>query len=114
MNEQNMAKITVTDSALKQIAKIIAKEPKGTVLRISVTGGGCSGFSYEYNLVQEKPNEDDLILGNEKARILIDSLSLQFMQGSKIDFIDELAGQSFQIDNPNAVASCGCGSSFSL
>ena len=107
-------KVSLTDNAAKQIAKIIAKEPNGTVLRISVNGGGCSGFSYEYNLVQESANADDLVLGEKSAIVLIDSMSLEFMVGSEIDFIDELAGQSFQINNPNAVASCGCGSSFAI
>ncbi len=106
--------IILTENAEKQILKILAKEPEGTILRISVSGGGCSGFSYEYNLLQESPNDDDLVLGASAPIVLIDSMSLEFMKGSTIDFVDELAGQSFQINNPNAVASCGCGSSFAI
>jgi len=116
MSENNIASspIILTEQAEKQILKIIANEPSGTILRISVEGGGCSGFSYQYNLVQETPTDEDLTLGASAPIVLIDSLSQEFMAGSKIDFVDELAGQSFQISNPNAVASCGCGSSFAV
>lgn len=107
-------KVVVTDSALTRIEAILAKQKPGTVLRVAVSGGGCSGFQYEYNLVQEEPTADDLVLGTDKARVLIDSLSLEFMQGAEIDFVNDLIGQSFQINNPNAVASCGCGTSFSV
>lgn len=106
--------VTLSDRAAKRVARIIAKEKPGTVLRISVAGGGCSGFQYEYNLVQESPNDDDLVLQKGDAVVLIDSLSLEFMGGAEIDFVDDLIGQSFQIKNPNAVASCGCGTSFAV
>ncbi|MFT6658299.1 HesB/IscA family protein [Maritalea sp.] len=108
------ANVVVTDRALARIEAILAKQKSGTVLRVAVSGGGCSGFQYEYNLVQEQPTDDDLVLGGEKSRVLIDSLSLEFMQGAEIDFVNDLIGQSFQINNPNAVASCGCGTSFSV
>ncbi len=116
MNEPQITSnsIILTPQAQKQIAKILAKEPQGSFLRISVSGGGCSGFSYEYNIVQEKPKEDDMKLGNPETLVLIDTLSQEFMLGSEIDFINDLSGQSFQINNPNAVASCGCGSSFAV
>jgi iron-sulfur cluster assembly accessory protein len=106
--------VVLTDRAAKRVARIISKEPEGTVLRISVAGGGCSGFQYEYNLVKETPNEDDIVLEKNGATVLIDSLSLEFMGGAEIDYVDDLIGQSFQIKNPNAVASCGCGTSFAL
>lgn len=106
--------VVLTERAAKRISKILAKEPDGSVLRISVAGGGCSGFQYEYNLVQENPANDDLVLTNGDATVLIDALSLEFMDGAEIDFVDDLIGQSFQITNPNAVASCGCGTSFSV
>lgn len=106
--------VVLTDRAAKRISKILAKEPEGTVLRISIAGGGCSGFQYEYNLVQEQPAADDTVLKKNDATVLIDTLSLEFMGGSEIDFVDDLIGQSFQINNPNAVASCGCGTSFSV
>ena len=106
--------VTMTDRAARRIGRILSKEPAGTVLRIAVAGGGCSGFQYEYNLVQEDPTDDDLVLERNEAKVLIDSLSLEFMGGSEIDFAEDLIGASFQIKNPNAVASCGCGTSFSI
>lgn len=106
--------VTLSDRAAKRVSRILSKEPSGTVLRISVAGGGCSGFQYEYNLVQETANEDDLVLQKGDATVLIDSLSLEFMGGAEIDYVDDLIGQSFQIRNPNAIASCGCGTSFAV
>ncbi|HEY4200783.1 MAG TPA: iron-sulfur cluster assembly accessory protein [Devosiaceae bacterium] len=106
--------VTMTDRAAKRIGRILSKEPEGTVLRISVAGGGCSGFQYEYNLVQEEAGAGDLVLARNDAKVLIDSLSLEFMAGAEIDFADDLIGQAFQIKNPNAVASCGCGTSFAV
>ena len=106
--------VTMTDRAAKRIARILSKEKPGTVLRISVAGGGCSGFQYEYDLVPDAPAEDDLVLKKGDATVLIDSMSLEFMTGSEIDFTDDLIGQAFKINNPNAVASCGCGTSFSI
>lgn len=106
--------ITVTDSALRRIAKILSSERDRDALRISVEGGGCSGFSYKYDLVANDRTEDDFVVESEGARVLIDSMSLQYMAGSQVDFVDDLMGQSFQIRNPNAVASCGCGTSFSV
>ncbi len=106
--------VELTERAGRQIAKILEKEPKGTVLRIAVSGGGCSGFQYEYNLIQDRANGDDLVLENSGATVLIDALSLEFMGGAKIDYVDDLVGQSFKIDNPNTVASCGCGNSFTV
>lgn len=93
---------------------MLARQPEGTVLRIVVAGGGCSGFQYEYKIVQETPTADDLVLTRDGATVLIDSLSVEFMGGAEIDYVDDLIGQSFQINNPNAVAGCGCGTSFSI
>ncbi|WDR03361.1 iron-sulfur cluster assembly accessory protein [Devosia algicola] len=106
--------VTLSDRAVKRVARILSKEPDGTVLRIAVAGGGCSGFQYEYNLVQETPTDDDLVLSRDGATVLIDSMSVEFMGGAEIDYVDDLIGQSFQIKNPNAVASCGCGTSFAV
>jgi iron-sulfur cluster assembly accessory protein len=106
--------VVLTDRAARKIGRILAKEAEGTVLRIAVAGGGCSGFQYEYKLVQETPTADDLVLTNDKATVLIDSLSLEFMGGAEIDYVDALIGQAFEIRNPNAVASCGCGTSFAI
>lgn len=106
--------VVLTDRAAKRITRILSKEEPGTVLRIAVAGGGCSGFQYEYNLVKETPGEDDIVLTKGDATVLIDSMSLEFMGGAEIDFVDDLIGQAFQIKNPNAVASCGCGTSFAV
>jgi iron-sulfur cluster assembly accessory protein len=106
--------VVLTDRAAQRIGKILQKREPGTVLRIAVAGGGCSGFQYEYNIVKEAPNADDLVLSKDNATVLIDSLSLEFMGGAEIDFVDDLIGQSFQIRNPNAVAGCGCGTSFAV
>jgi len=106
--------VTLTDRAARRIARILAKEAEGTALRISVAGGGCSGFQYEYNLVPGVATDDDFVIERDKAKVLIDSLSLEFMGGAEIDFADDLIGQAFQINNPNAVASCGCGTSFAV
>jgi len=106
--------VILTERAAKRISKILSKEPAGSVLRLSVAGGGCSGFQYEYNVVQDSPANDDLVLTSGDAIVLIDSMSLEFLGGAEIDFVDDLIGQSFQIKNPNTVASCGCGTSFSV
>ena len=88
-------------------------KPARSALRVSVEGGGCSGFSYKFDLVDGR-NDDDVAIEKDGATVLIDDLSLVYMGGSVIDFVDDLMGQSFQIKNPNAVASCGCGTSFSI
>jgi len=105
--------VEMTGAAAQRIAKIVASEPDKTALRISVEGGGCSGFSYKFDLTGER-NSDDIAIERDGATVLIDDLSLVYMGGSVIDFVDDLMGQSFQIRNPNAVASCGCGTSFSV
>ena len=106
--------VILTERAAKRINRILSKEEAGTVLRIAVAGGGGSGFQYEYNIVREDPTDDDLVLTRDGATVYIDSMSLEFMGGAEIDFVDDLIGQSFQIKNPNAVASCGCGTSFAV
>ncbi|MCP4185912.1 MAG: iron-sulfur cluster assembly accessory protein [Hyphomicrobiales bacterium] len=106
--------VVATDAAMSRIAKITAEDENTDSLRISVEGGGCSGFSYQYDLVKDKNDNDDLIIQRNGGKILIDSLSLMYMGGSVVDFVDDLMGQSFKVENPNAVASCGCGTSFSV
>lgn len=106
-------KVTVTERAAKRISEIVADEPVTTMLRVSVDGGGCSGFQYRFDLVAEA-GADDTVLERDGAVVLIDPVSLNFLSGSEIDFVDELIGASFQIRNPNATASCGCGTSFSI
>ena len=104
--------VVLTDRAAKRIGRILAKEAQGMALRISVAGGGCSGFQYEYNVVKDEPTTDDIVLGKDTAKVLIDSMSLEFMGGAEIDYVDSLMGSGFAINNPNAVSSCACGSSF--
>ncbi|MEK1930484.1 MAG: iron-sulfur cluster assembly accessory protein [Pararhizobium sp.] len=105
--------VTLSDSAAKRIGVILKSDAAKKAMRVSVEGGGCSGFSYKFDLVGDA-DADDLVLEKGDAKVLIDSLSLVYMSGSEIDFVDNLLGQSFQIKNPNAVASCGCGTSFSV
>ncbi|CAI2934970.1 iron-sulfur cluster insertion protein ErpA [Aminobacter niigataensis] len=106
-------KVDMTEAAAKRIAKIVASDPGKIALRISVEGGGCSGFSYKFDLVDGR-NDDDVAIERDGATLLVDDLSLVYMGGSVVDFVDDLMGQSFQIKNPNAVAGCGCGTSFSI
>lgn len=104
--------VTVSASAAKRINAILAKRDE-TALRVSVEGGGCSGFSYKFDFAGT-PNEDDLVLERDGAKVFIDEMSLEFLTGSEIDFTEELIGASFKIKNPNATAACGCGTSFSV
>ncbi|EAU40542.1 hypothetical protein FP2506_04916 [Fulvimarina pelagi HTCC2506] len=113
MSETVDQPVTLSDNAAKRIANILAKSPGSNSLRVSVEGGGCSGFSYKYDLTSET-EADDLVLERDGARVVIDQISVVYLDGSVIDFVDDLMGQSFQIRNPNAVASCGCGTSFSI
>jgi iron-sulfur cluster assembly accessory protein len=104
---------TVTERAARRIAEIVAGEKPSTMLRVSVEGGGCSGFQYKFDLVGE-PAADDLVLERDGTKVLIDPVSLGYLEGAEIDFVDDLIGAAFKIRNPNATASCGCGTSFSL
>jgi iron-sulfur cluster assembly accessory protein len=105
--------VTVSSRAAKRIAAILASEPAPAMLRLAVTGGGCSGFSYNFAL-DETRMDDDLLLEEGGAKVLIDPVSLDFLAGSEIDFTDDLMGQAFKVNNPNATSSCGCGTSFSV
>ena len=105
--------ITLTDAAAKRIVEILAGEPGKTALRVAVQGGGCSGFQYDFQIV-EGPEDSDEVIERDGARVLIDPASLPFLLGATIDFEDTLAGSHFKVDNPNATSSCGCGVSFSI
>ena len=113
MTDASTTNVTLSERAARRIASILSKEADGTALRVSVSGGGCSGFQYGFDLDQSR-TDDDLIVERNGAVVLIDSVSLPFVGGSEIDFVDDLMGQSFQVKNPNATASCGCGTSFSI
>ncbi len=113
MDTDTIEKVTVTDRAAERIREILAGEAPETMLRVSVLGGGCSGFQYDFGF-DTKAQPDDLVISRGGATVLIDPVSLPYLAGSQIDFVDELIGASFKITNPNAVASCGCGTSFSI
>jgi len=104
--------ITLSERAAKRIAEILQAE-HAALMRVSVEGGGCSGFQYRFDLVQDRA-PDDLVVERDGARVVVDPISLGFVQGSEIDFVDELIGAQFKINNPNVTASCGCGTSFSI
>jgi iron-sulfur cluster assembly accessory protein len=105
--------ISMTESAAKRVGAIVAKEAAGSALRVSVNGGGCSGFSYAFD-IDSAVKDDDIIVERDGVKILIDSVSVEYMKGATIDFVDDLMGQSFRINNPMATSGCGCGTSFSL
>jgi iron-sulfur cluster assembly accessory protein len=105
--------ITVSDRAARRIAQIVAGEPATPMLRVSVEGGGCSGFQYRFDLVADRA-ADDLVIEKAGARVLVDPISLGLLSGSEIDFVEDLMGAAFRVKNPNATASCGCGTSFSI
>ena len=105
--------VRVTDAALDRVATILGEEPSGTMLRVSVEGGGCSGFQYKYELTQDRLS-DDLVLGDERATVIIDPISLPYLAGSVIDYKVSIMGAAFEIENPQATSGCGCGTSFSL
>ena len=108
-----LAAVTVTARAARQIAKIIAAEGAPKMLRLSVSGGGCSGFQYQFEL-DDKAAGDDLVVEQDGVKVLIDSTSLEFLGGAELDYADELIGAAFKVNNPNAKSSCGCGTSFSI
>ena len=101
--------IKFTDKALKQINSLLSKKDEGSFFRIAIKGGGCSGFQYEFTF-EKKINDDDLSFEN----IVIDKTSADLLKGSEVDYVSELIGESFKINNPQTKSSCGCGVSFSL
>lgn len=101
----------VTERAFERLAEIGAAD-QGQALRVAVEGGGCSGFQYEIAL--DQPGADDLVLEGKGQKVVVDSVSLPFLENAVIDFTEELIGARFVIDNPNATSSCGCGTSFSI
>ena len=105
--------VIVTDSAARRIGEILRQELAGTMLRVTVEGGGCSGFQYKFDTERDRA-EDDIVIEKSGATVLIDPVSLNYMAGSEIDFVDDLIGSSFKVNNPKAAASCGCGTSFAL
>ncbi len=107
------ATVTVTEQAARRIGEILGREAPGAKLRVSVEGGGCSGFQYKFDIEHDQA-ADDIVLKRDAATVLIDPVSLGYLAGAQIDFVDDLIGASFKVNNPNVTASCGCGTSFSL
>ncbi|MBB5987637.1 iron-sulfur cluster insertion protein ErpA [Sphingobium lignivorans] len=105
--------IALTPSAAARVASIAQRQGKPPILRLAVEGGGCSGFQYRFGLA-EVPEEDDLIVETDGVRLVVDSMSLDLVRGGTVDFVDNLGGSAFRVENPNATAGCGCGSSFSV
>jgi len=105
--------LTITERAAKRIGQILKSEGDGAMLRISVEGGGCSGFQYKFNVERNKA-DDDTVISRDAVMVLLDPASVPFLDGSEVDFVDDLIGASFRVNNPNATASCGCGTSFSI
>jgi iron-sulfur cluster insertion protein len=105
--------ITISARAAARIAEILKTEDAPSLFRVSVEGGGCSGFQYRFDLVKERA-PDDVVIERDGARVVVDPVSLGFVQGSEIDFVDDLIGAQFKINNPNVTAACGCGTSFSV
>ncbi|MBS9476149.1 HesB/IscA family protein [Ancylobacter radicis] len=103
----------VTASAARRIGEILKGEADDAMLRVSVEGGGCSGFQYKFDVTRER-EADDILIAQGDARVVIDPVSLDYMSGSQLDFVDDLIGASFRISNPHATSSCGCGTSFAL
>ncbi len=106
--------VVLTASAAKRVAEIIAAEGNPNLkLRVSVLGGGCSGFQYSFGL-EENPQDDDMVVERDGVEMLVDQVSLPFLMGSEVDYVEDLIGASFQVRNPNATSSCGCGQSFAI
>ena len=105
--------VTLSPSAAERIRAIGEAEGRPVMLRVAVEGGGCSGFQYQFDLV-DQAQPDDLKVERDGAAALVDEMSLVLLKGSVIDFVDELAGAEFRVRNPNAKSSCGCGVSFSI
>lgn len=106
--------ITITEAAQSKILEVLSEEEdQNCKLRLFVQGGGCSGFQYGFTIDDEQ-NEDDLEIEAGQTKVLIDSISIQYLQGSVVDYVDDLNGSRFNIKNPQAESTCGCGSSFSI
>ena len=105
--------MTLSPSAAARVALIAAKQDKPALLRLSVEGGGCSGFQYKFELA-ELPEADDLVVERDGVRLVVDAVSLDLLTGSEVDYVESLGGAAFKVTNPNAASGCGCGSSFAI
>ena len=105
--------VTLSPSAAARVAAIAEKQGKPAILRLSVEGGGCSGFQYKFGLA-EAPESDDAVAETDGVRLVVDSVSLDLVSGCVVDYVESLGGAAFRVENPQAAAGCGCGSSFSV
>ena len=105
--------LTMTEAAAKRVALIAEKQTKPAILRLSVEGGGCSGFQYKFDLA-DAPEGDDIVRETNGVKLVVDPISLDLVGGSVVDFVESLGGAAFRVENPNAAAGCGCGSSFGI
>ncbi len=105
--------ISLTPAAAARVAWIAQRQSKPAILRLAVEGGGCSGFQYRFGLA-DAPEADDLVVETDGVQLVIDSISIDLVRGGTVDFVDNLGGAAFKVENPNATAGCGCGSSFSV
>lgn len=104
----------LTGNAEQRLAKLLQDEPPGSLLRVSVMGGGCSGFQYRFDFEATPPMTDDYVIDNGAVRVAVDATSLEFLRGAALDYVESLGGAAFEIRNPNSTSSCGCGNSFSV
>lgn len=107
-----MSKLSLTESAARRVAFIAAKQARPAVLRLAVDGGGCAGFTYRFALGE--PEEGDLVSETAGVRLVVDPVSLDLLDGSEVDYVEDLGGAAFKVNNPNAASGCGCGSSFGI
>ncbi len=109
----DISAVTLSPSAAKRIAAIAAKQGEPAMLRLSVEGGGCSGFQYKFDLA-DAPEADDAVAETDGVKLVVDPVSLDLVAGCVVDFVESLGGAAFKVENPNASAGCGCGSSFAI
>ena len=105
--------IILTPSAARRVAAIAARQNKPAMLRLAVDGGGCAGFTYKFGLAEDV-DADDTVAETDGVKLVVDPMSLELVQGSAVDFVEDLGGSAFKVTNPNAASGCGCGSSFSV
>ena len=105
--------MTLSPAAAARVAIIAGKQGKPAILRLSVEGGGCSGFQYKFGL-EDAPEDTDLVVDRDGVQLVVDAVSLDLLSGSEVDYVESLGGSAFKVTNPNAASGCGCGSSFAV
>ena len=113
MTQTTLSPLTLTDAAAAKVAAIASKQGKPAMLRLSVEGGGCSGFQYKFDLA-DAAEADDIASETDGVTLVVDPVSLELVAGSVVDYVESLGGAAFRVENPNAAAGCGCGSSFGI